>query len=254
VTSGLVGGLPSITSEIVGGLLLVAGTAAVHRAAHLWKTRAERRVWRPLLRNGRPLALVLTCRKGPFPRSTHRTSINEVRVLLEFTPIFEKIGFEYRITDSLDATDAELSSANLLILGGPAVNDVSRRAFDAIQDTLPVSINLEELAITIANRRYAPEYDATAQKVVRDYGLVLRCRNPFDPSGRSAAFLVMGCHGFGTAGSAQLLRDPALARQLAAEVDQRDFAAIAEIRVQGHEYGTHIIESFLFPRHRVGAR
>ncbi|MER5227078.1 hypothetical protein [Streptomyces flaveus] len=183
-----------------------------------------------------------------MPRSTHRTSINEVRVLLEFTPTFEKIGIEYRITDSLDVADSELSSANLLILGGPAVNDVSRRAFDAIQDTLPVSINLEEVAITVANRRYAPEYDPDAQKVVKDYGLVVRCQNPFDPSRKSAAFLVMGCHGFGTAGSAQLLRDPGLARQLASEVDQRDFVAIAEIRVQGQAYGTRIIESFLFPR------
>jgi hypothetical protein len=52
----------------------------------------------------------------------------------------------------------------------------------------------------------------------------------------------------GTAGSAQLLRDPSLARQLAAEVDQRDFVAIAEIRVHGYEYDTRIIESFLFSR------
>ncbi|MEU9480936.1 hypothetical protein [Streptomyces sp. NPDC048191] len=213
-----------------------------------WKTRAERRMWRPILKNGRPLKLVLTCRKGPFPRSTHRTSINEVRVLLEFTPIFESIGIEYKITDSLEAPDTELSSANLLVLGGPAVNDVSRRTFGAIQDTLPVSINLEEVAITIANRRYAPEYDSEGQKVVKDYGLVVRCQNPFDPSHKTAAFIVMGCHGFGTAGSAQLLRDRNLARQLAAEVDQRDFVAIAEIRVHGYEYDTRIIESFLFPR------
>ncbi|MEV7347061.1 hypothetical protein [Streptomyces sp. NPDC093544] len=89
---------------------------------------------------------------------------------------------------------------------------------------------------TIANRRYAPECDAAEQTVVKDYGLVVRCQNPFDPSRKSAAFLVMGCHGFGTAGSAQLLRDPALARQLASEVEQRDFVAIAEIQVQGQEY------------------
>ncbi|WP_164904800.1 hypothetical protein [Streptomyces cyaneus] len=241
-------GLPSVFAEVVGGVLLVLGTATAHRALGAWKTRAERRIWRPIMKNGRPLGLVLTCRHGPLPRSTHRTSINEVRVLLEFTPTLDKIGIEYRITDSLDAADSELSTANLLILGGPAVNDVSRRAFEAIQDRLPVSINLEEVAITIANRRYAPEYDAEVHKVVKDYGLVVRCQNPFDPSRGTAAFLVMGCHGFGTAGSARLLRDPGLARQLAAEVDQRDFVAIAEIRVHGQEYGTRIVESFLFPR------
>lgn len=246
--SVLMDGVPSIGSEVIGGLLLVVGTATAHRMARAWKTRAERRIWRPILKNGSPLRLVLTCRKGPLPRSTHRTSINEVRVLLEFTPTFESIGIEYRITDSLEAPDSELSSANLLILGGPAVNDVSRRAFDAIQDTLPVRINLDELAITIANRVYAPEYDSAGERVVKDYGLVVRCQNPFDASHRTAAFIVMGCHGFGTAGSARLLRNPALARQLAAEVDQRDFVAIAEIRVHGSDYDTRIVESFLFPR------
>ncbi|MFF4796684.1 Nif11-like leader peptide family natural product precursor [Streptomyces sp. NPDC001276] len=246
--SVLMDGVPSIASEVVGGLLLVVGTATAHRMAGAWKTRAERRIWRPILKNGRPLRLVLTCREGPLPRSTHRASINEVRVLLEFTPTFENIGIEYKITDSLEAPASELSSANLLILGGPAVNDVSRRTFDAIQDTLPVGISLDEVAITVANRRYAPEYGAGGQKVVKDYGLVVRCQNPFDPSHKTAAFVVMGCHGFGTAGSAQLLKNPSLAAQLAAEVDQRDFVAIAEIRVHGYEYDTRIIESFLFPR------
>jgi hypothetical protein len=245
---GLIDGLPSVVSDIVGGVLLVAGTAAAHQAARAWKTRAERAIWRPMLRNGRPLGIVLTCRRGPFPRSTHRTSLNEVRVLLAFTPTFEKIGIDYRVLDSLEAADPDLSSSNLFILGGPAVNDVSRNAFEAVRNTMPVNINLEEIAITIADRRYAPEYDSDTQRVVKDHGLVIRCQNPFDLSGTTAAFLVMGCHGFGTAGTAQLLQDHGLARQLTAEVDRRDFVAITEIQVRGDEYGTRIVESFLLPR------
>jgi len=244
----LVDGFPSVLYEIVGGVLLVAGTTAVHRSAHIWKTRAERRIWRPILKSGRPVKVVLTCRPGPFPRSTHRASVNEVRVLLEFVPAFSQMGIEYTVSDSLVVMDPELQSANLLILGGPAVNSVSRRALESIQDTLPVGINLEDICITVSNRRYSPEYDEDTGTVVKDYGLVVRCRNPFDSASDSMAFLVMGCHGFGTAGAAQLLLRTNLVRNLSAEVEQRDFVAIAEVRVRGHDYSTRIVESFLFPR------
>ena len=246
--SGLMDGFPAVVYEVLGGLLLIAGTTAAHRGAHIWKTRAERRIWRPIIKNGRPIGVVITCRPGPLPRSTHRASINEVRVLLDFSPVFNRMGIECRISDSLVASDAELSSANLLILGGPAINAVAQRALDAIQDTLPASINLEEIAITIANRRYAPEYDQNEGRVIKDYGLVVRCRNPFDSSNASMAFLVMGCHGFGTAGAAQLLLDEGHARKLSSEVEQRDFVAIAEVRIKGQDYETRIVESFLFPR------
>jgi hypothetical protein len=246
--SGLLDGLPSVASNVAASAVLVAGTAIAHRATRMWRTRAERAVWRPVLRSGHSLGLILTCRPGPFPRSTHRTSINEVRVLLSLTPTFEKIGIDYRVIDSLEASASDLSAMNLLILGGPAVNDVSRRAFEVVQHTLPVGINLQEIAITVGNRRYAPEYSPDTQRVVKDYGLVVRCRNPFDLSHGTYAFLVMGCHGFGTAGTAQLLRDPGLAGQLAAEVDRRDFVAITEVQVQGAEYGTRIVESFFLYR------
>jgi hypothetical protein len=239
--------LPSLLSDIIVAVLLVAATTTAQQATRVWRTRSERNIWRPILKSGRPLGIVLTCRRGPFPRSTHRTSINEVRVVLAFAPVFEKIGIEYRVIDSLDASDSDLSSTNLLVLGGPAFNDVSRRAFAAVQNNLPVSINLDEVAITIANRRYAPEYDSDSHKVVKDYGLVIRCRNPFDLSSATAAFLVMGCHGFGTAGTAQFLRRSGLARQLATEVDRQDFVAITEVHVHGEEYSTRIVESFLLP-------
>jgi hypothetical protein len=246
--NGLAAGLPSVASDIIGGVCLVAATTLVHRAARLWKTRAERIIWRPILKNDRPLGIILTCRRGPLPRSTHRTSISEVRALLQFTPTLEKLGIRYKVIDSLDAAMPDLSSRNLVILGGPAVNDVSRRTFGAIQDTMPVSIDLDDLSITIANRRYTPTYDTDTQKVLKDYGILIRCQNPYDPTRRTFAFLLMGCHGFGTAGTAQLLRNPSTTRQFASEMGKRDFVAITEVHVDSSEFGTRIIESFLLPR------
>jgi hypothetical protein len=229
--------------NITAGLALIAIGYTSRKAVFAFRTRNERRLWRPL-RSGAELRVAITTRPGPLKRSTPRVSLSEVRVLTGIIPTLLRLGIRYSLTDSFLQNLDGARRCNYLILGGPAVNELSAEALRLLDPRLPAGFDLSEVAITISNRRYAPTYDEQTGLVQKDYGLVIRAQNPFSEGRPFSIILVMGCHGYGTAGAANLLTSEKLAAELLRKIGDDSFLAIVSVTMAGTGYDTKIEEIY----------
>ena len=91
-------------------------------------------------------------------------------------------------------------------------------------------------SFTVFDRCYESKYSPDKSIVEEDFGVVVRTVNPFSSDSRLTATLVMGSHGLGTAGAAQLLVDEHLIRHVAAQVTLREFLVVVRVRSVGDEY------------------
>jgi hypothetical protein len=234
-------GVDFLINLAAGVALLVLGYAS-RRSVLVVKTRNERRLWRAL-RSNVELKVAITTRPGPLNRSTPRVSLNEVRVLTGVIPTLLRLRIRYSLIDSFVRDISVAAHCNLLILGGPGVNELSAAGLKVLGPRLPAGFDLSEVAITISNRRYSPTYDESGA-VTKDYGLVIRARNPFSDDSSLSAIFVMGCHGYGTGGAANLLTTEKLAAELLNQVNDGAFLAIVGVTVAGAGYLTEIEEIY----------
>jgi hypothetical protein len=229
--------------NVAAGIALVAFGAISRKAVVAYKTRNERRLWRPFRTKGN-LAIAVTTRPGPLARSTPRVSLTEIRVLIKLIPTLEKLGIHYHLIDSTANSLGQAGDFHLLVLGGPATNELTREALKILQPRLPAGFDLSTLAVAVADRRYTPKYNNGTGTVDLDYGMVVRISNPFSSDDSLSAIFVMGCHGYGTAGAARILTSEKLAAELLMRVRDDPFLAILETKVAGSHFDTRLREVY----------
>lgn len=235
----------SFAINIIAGIALVVLGILLRSLRARYKSRAWRKLWAVFL--GKDLGIVLTTREGPLPRSTKRISFAEARVVTDLIPLLHSLSIRYILLDQEELAASSPGNWNLLVLGGPSVNETARRMIDIIQTALPFSWKLEPVGISIANRVYEPSYDSVSKKVTQDYGVIVRVPNPYDNSRQRWVVMVMGCHGFGTEGTAQVLRERHLSQELVKAVGDKPFVAIVAVGVRGGSYLVHVEEVYLLP-------
>lgn len=98
--------------------------------------------------------------------------------------------------------------ASLLSFGGPIPNPLTKHLMTA-RNLVYV---MDGHAITsVRDRNLRIEVERTVQGAVsRDYGLITRIRNPYNPERQ--ALMVFGCYGWGTQAAYRVLTDPASLR------------------------------------------
>jgi hypothetical protein len=237
--------LSNFAINIVAGAALIVLGFVLRSARSRYSSRDWRKLWKMFL--GQDLGILLTTREGPLRRSTRRVSLAETKVVTTLIPLLHSLSIRYVLLDQDEVATRSLGNWNLLVLGGPGVNEASRRITELIQVALPFSWGFEPVSVNIANRTYAPSYDPGTEKVIQDYGVIVRTLNPYDSSRKHWVLLIMGCHGFGTEGAAQVLAERRLSHELLDAVGGRPYVAIVSIRIQDGNYLVHVEETYLLP-------
>ena len=120
--------------------------------------------------------------------------------------------------------------SDLILLGGPKTNDLTRSALDELGNRL--GITQDGSAIIAGGQRFEGLTDADA--VAHDYGLVIRTANPFSTKHR--LIILSGSHTYGTVAAARFLVESPEARRAG------ELAVVVRSRVQsGHALRPEVV-------------
>ena len=227
--------IQDLTINIVAGALLLAVGWIARLGYTKWTLRHERSIWKGFVGRSR-LGVALTTRSGPYPRSTPRVSLTEARAFGQLAPRWREVGIDYTLIDSRDVNGQYVGSRNMLVLGGPLHNELTKTVLQLMSERLPFTCELDPLSIRLAQGSYYPSYDPESGHVTEDYAIILRAPNPLDSSGIHTMMLVFGCHGFGTEGGVKLLTVSRLTRGLVAKVGNKSFVALVRVRIVAGQY------------------
>lgn len=176
----------------------------------LVKRLPSRRMWR--FTPGREILIVVSSagpvNTGVYQRPT--TGIGQVRGMLILGPLllnaFHGLDLE-RVRLSDETMGRELEN-NLLVLGGPEHNRVTKMLLDQLAPQLPFTA--ANNIITWDGDTY--EGDAVNGTIANDYGYVVRAANPFNS--KSRIVIMAGSHTYGTVAAARWLTNEGSSRKL----------------------------------------
>ena len=217
----------------------------VWRAVGAWSSiRGSRRLWRPFTKdrsfcitgNISPLALF-----EDFPRTideARRISVQDVLpslqshvgdqelsglmgrgdhdAIVQVQAGLARCGLKKTVTELYESPSREAREANLIVIGGPDVNDLTR----TLLDKLPVNFTIARngrgrnvIRDMVHNHEYEPVNDE-ARGRIRDYGLLIRAVNPYGKA--KSVMILAGAHGFGSLAAATVaFQDEVVQKRLA---------------------------------------
>ena len=191
--------------SVAVGLL---GTGLLTLLGFIWRKRSAGRRWG--LTKPESLKIVLsssaTQDTGEYQRPA--TGIGQVKALALLSPSL------VRAHRSIDLQGVVLSNdhrgtdleGDLLLLGGPKTNEVTKQALDELAKRFGVT--QEESVIHAGDKTYSGESDGTEVSV--DYGIVIRAASPFAENSR--VVVLSGSHTYGTIGAARYFAKAKLPR------------------------------------------
>ena len=187
------------------------------------RLRHGRRFWKPYTLEGSQIVLGRFSEFTPF-ESTGLVGLGDAIALSELRDYLGGLGLrEYQVTYADRLTGEDLAS-NLVLLGGPDANSITKEILANIRTTIRFgNPEIYEIAMydTKSSVIYAPLRDPDTDELVRDYGLIVRSANPYGPS--KHVLVLAGSYGFGTmaaaryATSKEFLEDPIVANAKAIE-------------------------------------
>ena len=237
--------IEGVASSLVASLIFFLLGYSYSRLVAWFRLRGLRNLWKPLLGH-RAITVVLSTRQGPHAGSTRRVSLNEVRAFSGIAETAKSLGCHVSILDS-DSRSEEWIGRDVVLLGGPLANNATRMVWEKIAARLPFELDLQKFAITIAQRTYTPEEDQEGH-LLRDFALLIRVRDILTVG--NAAFLCIGCHGFGTSGAAGILYSGNAANKVLRSLpENEDFCVLLEVPVQQGTITAPVVrEQFVLPR------
>jgi hypothetical protein len=249
VGAWLVHAFPDITSNLIAAAIGgVAVWSATYARRRLGLVRA-RRFWRAL--GGRhPLIVLGAYDFGPHRRwaSAGVVGMGDIGALVEIEAQLRELGFAGKITESKQVSPRELS-ADLVLIGGPVANAVTRTMLAKLSGTLSYAFAEDpdhEAAVVHdlgSGRVLAPRYDESGYPV-SDHALIIRTPNPLAPD-TAELVIVAGCFEHGTAAAAEKLGNRKFLRKLK---KLKHFEALVETTVvNGAHYNTRLVETRRIP-------
>ena len=211
-------------SQFVNIVIGLATELIGYIIGRIWQTvvdqvpyRHVKRFWRPLL--GDSIQIVI-CRFafGPFVEPG-LTGAGDALAMRELTSFFAKARVRRVSAVYVDESSVDRTK-NLILLGGPDTNAVTKDALELMGSRLQFSYlnppSMETVVIhdlsaeSNAEGRDHSIYVTVPGKI--DYGVIIRAPNPFNPD--RWIIILAGAHGYGSWGSASLALDDKFARQL----------------------------------------
>lgn len=197
---GMIDFCKSIFIELSGSLAsFILGVITMKILSFLREEKPIKNLWR--ISNEKELVIYASTSTNSYTGIYMRpsTGIGQVRALGH---ILESLGKAYdinvrNINLSINQIQ-DLIEKDLILLGGPKNNEISRLL---IQKVTPIRKIIQtnegiEWDNNDTFERYTPIVEN--KKVKKDYGLVIRMLNPFDSHKKSFITLFSGCHTYGT--------------------------------------------------------
>jgi hypothetical protein len=163
-----------------------------------WRHRQARRFWMPFLEGELQVIIGRFLEFSSFEDSG-LMGVGDAMGLTELRRYVAKLGLRDFSVTYADSAGGDSLKTNLILLGGPDVNSVTREVINKLGSTFRLGNHLKyEIAIrdTTTGRVFAPVQDFESLRVEKDYCLILKTTNPHSP--RNHLLLVAGCFGFGT--------------------------------------------------------
>lgn len=139
-----------------------------------------------------------------------------------FTRAFPSIDFD-QVFLSEEVTSSQMQT-DLILLGGPHTNEITRYVLEDLKENAPVSIGAGNSLVLQDETIFTPVIND--ESVVKDYGVILACPNPYNS--RRRALLFFGSHTFGTEAATQYYSDGA---RITCELMAKYFITIVECDV-----------------------
>ncbi|MDO7873799.1 hypothetical protein Q5H93_03575 [Hymenobacter sp. ASUV-10] len=135
------------------------------------------------------------------------TGVGQVKA---FGYIIESIGSAYDITcQNVFLSDEDFKARmgdDLILLGGKKHNEKTRKFLEKIDKLGVVSCDSDdEISWKVEGSERVYIGETTGEKVVKDYGLIIRMKNPYSSFDASPASVCLfaGCHTYGTIAAAK---------------------------------------------------
>jgi hypothetical protein len=193
----------TVVSQIIisylTGLLTVLTPWAVRKFLdYKNRRRPFEKFWKPMFREG--LSIITAAEEK---ESEIKSQVFDFLATSDAEKEFDRVftGKYWRYT--CDALAPDSLGRNLLLVGGPISNEVTKE----IWKKADTRYYFEENDIRDKmNPDFSKKPNIENGIVVRDYGIITKCKNPFQ-QGRSV-IVVSGCYGWGTWGSLETLLNP----------------------------------------------
>jgi hypothetical protein len=165
------------------------------------KSRIARRFWQPFFSGDLRIVVGRFTEFFQFEPSG-LVGMGCAMALSELRLHLEKLGLRKFSFTFADRIDGDHLRDNLVLLGGPDANRLTREVVTKIQSTVRFGDpECHEIVIrdTLTGEAYLPKLTMDRKGIARDYGAIIKTRNPFDPS--KHLLLAAGSVGFGTWGA-----------------------------------------------------
>ncbi len=165
--------------------------------------RRAKRFWKPFARE---VVQVVSARHDFHSwEQSGLLSIAHAEAIEELRAYFKALHLpEFRVLYSDQAHGARLDGP-LILLGGPDSNTITKRATAALNNTFRFGdTQRHEISFRDSRSRtvYAPR--ASDGALITDYGLLIKCRNPFSSDRPTGIIICAGSFGYGTWAAVQL--------------------------------------------------
>ena len=192
---------------IAGAVLGVIVDYSFKAIRRYWvTTRPAGRLWGWAKQDDSELWIILsTCPNDDPSEYTDTIYPQEARAATELESYLKgALGAEVRLRLSVRANEA--INSNLVLLGGPIHNHITRRVLPALN--APFQFDDHTLVNTQDGQRWSPSINDAGgrERIAEDYALIVKTRNPFDR--RKTVLVVAGCRTHGVlAGARALIRE-----------------------------------------------
>ena len=136
--------------------------------------------------------------------------MGDVAGLIAIQRQLQGIGCQVEVS-SVESLAPEDRTRDLVLLGGPDANDLSRATMDRYGQGLSLTFpgaayHSVALHDETSGKRFVPRRGSNGDLDL-DHGLVLRVPNPLSSGGKTEILILAGCWGYGTTGAAQAVCD-----------------------------------------------
>jgi hypothetical protein len=166
---------------------------------HFLKFRKVKQFWRPFFQKDVQMVLGRFLEYERFEPSGF-LGVGDANGLAELQTQLKTLGLADIPVAYADCIDGDHLKSNLILLGGPDGNLITRDASQKLQLTLRFGDH-KKYEVSFVDTRgvgqiYAPYRNRDTNSLEIDYGLIIRTRNPFAPD--MQMLIIAGGFGFGT--------------------------------------------------------
>lgn len=190
--------LVGIVGSLTGAVLILLANWAWNRARTELRTRRGQHFWKPFLAGDLKLVVGGFSEFTGFEQSG-LLGVGDAMAMAELRAHFKGIGLPDVAVTNADLLGGDSLKSNLILLGGPDANKITKDAVVAIDSTFQFGDPSEHVISfydSETGKTYAPSKRVDSQDIERDYGVIIKTDNPFAKDKK--ILIIAGSFGYGT--------------------------------------------------------